>query len=97
MAPEPGSLDFYCKFHPDEMKGVISIGGADQPIEEDVDSEDEDDDADVDVDVEDSHQTSITSRMQTAVSGHAPWNSRELRSCGCTSSRSMVLNPRFLK
>lgn len=49
---EPGSLDFYCKFHPEEMKGVISIGGADQPIEEDVDSED-DDDADVDVDVED--------------------------------------------
>ncbi|MFP5352637.1 MAG: cupredoxin domain-containing protein [Actinomycetota bacterium] len=48
---EPGSLDFYCKFHPDEMKGVISIGGADQPIEEDVDSED-DDDADVDVDVD---------------------------------------------
>ena len=48
---EPGSLDFYCKFHPDEMKGVISIGGADQPIEEDVDSEDEDD-TDVDVDVE---------------------------------------------
>ena len=48
---EPGSLDFYCKFHPDEMKGVISIGGADQPIEEDVDSED-DEDADVDVDVE---------------------------------------------
>ena len=43
---EPGSLDFYCKFHPDEMEGAISIGGADQPIEED------DDDADVDVDVE---------------------------------------------
>lgn len=48
---EPGSLDFYCKFHPDEMEGVISIGGSDQPIEEDVDTED-DDDADVDVDVE---------------------------------------------
>ena len=43
---EPGSLDFYCKYHPDEMKGVISVGGADQPIEEDVDSEDEDDDVD---------------------------------------------------
>ena len=48
---EPGSLDFYCKFHPDEMAGVITIGGADQPIEEDVDTE-EDDDTDVDVDVE---------------------------------------------
>ena len=46
---EPGTLDFYCKFHPDEMKGTISIGGADQPIEEDVDTDD-DDDADVDVD-----------------------------------------------
>jgi plastocyanin len=49
---EPGSLDFYCKFHPDEMEGVLSIGGSDQPIEEDVDSDDDDDDADVDVDVE---------------------------------------------
>lgn len=48
---EPGSLDFYCKFHPDEMEGTISIGGADQPIEEDVDQDD--DDADVEVDVED--------------------------------------------
>ena len=48
----PGSLDFYCKFHPDEMEGTISIGGADQPIEEDVDQP-EDDDEDVDVEVED--------------------------------------------
>lgn len=47
----PGTLDFHCKFHPDEMMGTISIGGADQPIEEDVDTEDEDDD-DVDVDAE---------------------------------------------
>ena len=46
---EPGTLDFYCKFHPDEMAGTIAIGGADQPIEEDVDTED-DDDTDVDVD-----------------------------------------------
>lgn len=49
---EPGSLEFYCKFHPDEMQGTISIGGADQPIEEDVDTQDEDDE-DVDVEVED--------------------------------------------
>lgn len=48
---EPGSLDFYCKFHPDEMEGTISIGGADQPIEEDVDTND--DDPDVEVEVED--------------------------------------------
>lgn len=47
----PGTLDFYCKFHPDEMTGTIAIGGADQPIEEDVDVED-DDDVDVDADVE---------------------------------------------
>lgn len=48
---EVGTFDFYCKFHPDEMQGTISIGGSDQPIEEDVDTEDDDDD-DVDVDVE---------------------------------------------
>lgn len=48
----PGSLDFYCKFHPDEMEGVISIGGAEEPLEEDVDVED-DDDVDVEVEVED--------------------------------------------
>lgn len=49
----PGTLDFYCKFHPDEMTGTIAIGGADQPIEEDVDTEDDDDvDVDADVDVE---------------------------------------------
>ena len=48
---EPGSLEFYCKFHPDEMQGTISIGGADQPIEEDVDTNE--DDEDVEVEVED--------------------------------------------
>lgn len=53
-APDtPGTLDFYCKYHPDEMEGVISIGGADQPIEEDVDAEDDDADVEVDVDEED--------------------------------------------
>ena len=45
---EPGLLDFYCKFHPDDMNGTISIGGADVPLEEDVD----DDDVDVEVDTE---------------------------------------------
>lgn len=49
---EPGTLDFYCKFHPDEMTGTISIGGADQPIEEDVDTNEDDDDVDVDADVD---------------------------------------------
>lgn len=54
-APDtPGAIDFFCKFHPEEMNGTISVGGGDQPIEEDVDVEDDDDDdADVDVDVED--------------------------------------------
>jgi plastocyanin len=45
---EPGLLDFYCKYHPDDMNGTISIGGADVPLEEDVD----DDDVDVEVDTE---------------------------------------------
>lgn len=48
----PGSLEFFCKFHPDEMTGTISIGGAEQPIEEDVDAPD-DDDPDVEVEVDD--------------------------------------------
>ena len=48
---EPGSYDFFCKFHPDEMQGTISIGGSDEPMEEDRDPDD-DDDEDVDVDVD---------------------------------------------
>ncbi len=47
---EPGSLDFFCKFHPDEMTGVVTIGGADQPIEEDVDTEGDDGTEDVEED-----------------------------------------------
>jgi plastocyanin len=59
-APDtPGAIDFFCKFHPDEMNGTISVGGGDQPIEEDVDSDD--DDADVDVDVEDEDEEAGTS------------------------------------
>lgn len=55
----PGSLDFYCKFHPDEMTGTISIGGADQPLEEDVDTEPTDD-PDVEVEVEDNTEEDST-------------------------------------
>lgn len=56
LAPEtPGAIDFFCKFHPDEMAGTISVGGGNQPIEEDVDVED--DDTDVDVEVEDDTTT----------------------------------------
>ena len=48
---EPGSYDFFCKFHPDEMQGTISVGGSDEPIEEQPETED-DEDVDVDVDTE---------------------------------------------
>ena len=59
VAPdEPGSIDFFCKFHPDEMNGTISVAGGDQPIEEDVDVDDDDDDADVEVDVEETEDAS---------------------------------------
>ena len=52
---EPGSYDFFCEFHPDEMQGTISIGGSDEPVEEQ--PEDEEDDADVDVDVDTEEDT----------------------------------------
>ena len=39
---QPGSLDFFCKYHPDEMKGTISIGGGEAPLEEDQDGDDAD-------------------------------------------------------
>ena len=53
IAPdEPGSYDFFCRFHPDEMQGTISIGGSDEPMEEQPEDDDDDDDDDVDVDVE---------------------------------------------
>jgi plastocyanin len=49
---QPGSFDFFCKYHADEMTGTISIGGGDAPLEEDPDENDDDDDAEVDVDVD---------------------------------------------
>lgn len=57
---EVGTFDFYCKFHPDEMKGTISIGGSDQPLEEDVDTEDDDEDVDVEVDEDEDSDASGT-------------------------------------
>ncbi len=55
---EPGSFDFFCKFHPDEMQGTISIGGSDEPAEEEPEEgDDEDEDVDVDVDTEDEEGT----------------------------------------
>ena len=54
LAPDtPGAIDFFCKFHPEEMNGTISVGSGNQPIEEDVDVDDDDTDVDVDVDVDD--------------------------------------------
>ena len=62
VAPdEAGALDFYCKFHPEEMTGSISVGGGDQPIEEDVDVDEDDDDTDVDVDVEETESEDASS------------------------------------
>ncbi len=54
---EPGSYDFFCEFHPDEMQGTISIGGSDEPVEEQPEDEDEDDDVDVDVETENEDDT----------------------------------------
>lgn len=48
---QAGSYDFFCRYHPDDMAGTISIGGSDEPLEEDPD-EDDGDDEDVEVDVE---------------------------------------------
>ncbi|HET7481840.1 MAG TPA: cupredoxin domain-containing protein [Actinomycetota bacterium] len=43
----PGSFDFFCKYHPDQMKGTISVGGADQPVENQPDvTDDESTDSD---------------------------------------------------
>lgn len=50
VAPDrPGSFDFFCKYHPDEMQGTISIGGSDEPLEEVPDEGDEDEDVEVDI------------------------------------------------
>ncbi|MGH2807666.1 MAG: cupredoxin domain-containing protein [Actinomycetota bacterium] len=49
---QPGSFDFFCKYHADQMTGTISIGGGDDPLEEDPDDTDDDDDEDVEVDVD---------------------------------------------
>lgn len=53
---EPGSYDFFCEFHPDDMQGTISIGGSDEPQEEQPQDGD-DDDVDVDVDVDEEEET----------------------------------------
>jgi plastocyanin len=38
VVPEsPGTYNFYCKFHPEEMKGVITVGGLEEPADTDQD------------------------------------------------------------
>lgn len=54
---EPGSYDFFCEFHPDEMQGTISIGGSDEDVEE---APEETDDEDVEVDVDSEEEDSDT-------------------------------------
>ena len=49
---QPGVFDFYCKYHPDDMTGTVSVGGSDEPLDEEQEGDGEDDDADVDVDVD---------------------------------------------
>ena len=39
---QAGSFDFFCKYHPDEMNGTISIGGGEAPLEEDQDPDGDD-------------------------------------------------------
>lgn len=47
---EPGVFEFYCKYHPDDMAGTVSVGGSDEPLDEEPEGDGEDDDADVEVD-----------------------------------------------
>ena len=54
---EPGSFDFFCKFHPEEMQGTISIGGVEEPAEEEPDEDDDDEDVDVEVETEEEDDT----------------------------------------
>lgn len=49
---EPGVFDFFCKYHPDEMNGTLSVGGGDIEQEEEIDEEEEFDEENDDVDVE---------------------------------------------
>lgn len=48
VAEDPGSYEFFCKYHPNEMTGSISVGGVNAPG----DVVDDDDDVDVDTETE---------------------------------------------
>ena len=51
---EPGSYEFFCQFHPEEMTGTVSVGGDpdEVPAGEDTDPEDDDQDNESDVNVD---------------------------------------------
>lgn len=53
---EPGAFDFFCKYHPDEMRGTISVGGEPGEVppagEVGEGEEEEDEEEDVEVEVE---------------------------------------------
>ncbi|HEX2240723.1 MAG TPA: cupredoxin domain-containing protein [Actinomycetota bacterium] len=48
VADEPGAYEFFCKYHPNEMTGTISIGGVTEPG----DVVDDDDDVETETEVE---------------------------------------------
>ncbi len=54
VAEEPGAYEFFCKYHPNEMTGTISIGGVTEPgdVVDDDDDDVDDDDTDVETEVE---------------------------------------------
>ncbi len=49
---QPGSFEFFCKYHPDEMQGVISVGGAEEPIQDNDDETTEDTEVETETEVE---------------------------------------------
>ncbi|MFN2526089.1 MAG: cupredoxin domain-containing protein [Actinomycetota bacterium] len=54
VTDEPGSYEFFCKYHPNEMMGTISIGGVNAP------GDVVDDDVDVDTEIETETETDGT-------------------------------------
>lgn len=62
VTDEPGSYEFFCKYHPNEMTGTVSIGGVNAP------GDVVDDDADVDTETEvetDTGETEVETETDT--------------------------------
>lgn len=60
---EPGSYEFFCKYHPNEMMGTISIGGVDAPggvVDDDADVESE-----TETEVEGDGETEVETETET--------------------------------